>query len=71
MKSYSQLESEIAQKMWQIWCPITPMPRIPAEFYLMAKAAILATNHEFDKMIADTIKHKLEKLYEEDADLRQ
>jgi hypothetical protein len=69
MKTFSQLQRDIATEMWQIWCPIKPMPKVPVEFYEMAKVAIKATNVEFDSMVAEAIKAKLEKLVKEDANI--
>lgn len=69
MKSYSQLENEIANEMWKIWCPVTPTPKIPPEFFQMAKVAIKATGEQFDSLISELIKDRLEKLYTQDGHL--
>lgn len=50
--------------MWAIWCPIKPQPLVPAEFLEMAAIAIRMTNAEFDKLVAEKIKERLENLYE-------
>lgn len=65
MKSFVELRSEIAKEMWKIWCPVKPTPVVPVEFYEMAGIAIRATNAEFDKMLSDKIKERLEKLVEQ------
>lgn len=67
MKSFVELRSDVANKMWQIWCPVKPTPIVPEEFYEMAAVAIRLTNAEFDKLISDKIKEKLERLLEQDA----
>jgi len=66
MKSYGQLRTEIATEMWKIWCPVVPMPIVPFEFYKMAEHAIKASNEQFDSMISEVIKTRLEKLVAED-----
>lgn len=65
MKSFSELRTEVAKKMWEIWCPVKPTPTVPLEFYEMAGVAISATNAEFDKLLSDKIKERLEKLVEQ------
>lgn len=65
MKSFSELRSEVANKMWEVWCPVKPTPIVPAEFYEMAGLAIRLTNAEFDKLLADKIKERLERLVEQ------
>lgn len=67
MKSFVELRSDVATKMWEIWCPVKPTPIVPEEFYEMAAVAIRMTNAEFDKLISDKIKEKLERLLEQDA----
>jgi hypothetical protein len=67
MKTFGELRSDVANKMWEIWCPVKPTPIVPEEFYEMATVAIRMTNAEFDKMISDKIKERLERLLESDA----
>ena len=64
IKSFGELRSDVAKEMWAIWCPIKPQPLVPSEFYDMAAVAIRMTNAEFDKLIAEKIKERLEDLYE-------
>jgi len=65
MKSYGQLRTEIATEMWKIWCPVVPMPIVPFEFYKMAEHAIKSCNEQFDGMLSEAIKARLEKLLDE------
>lgn len=58
----SELRRQIASKAWGIWCPTRPLPAIPAEFYNIADVAIMEVHSNVDKMIAETIKTKLETL---------
>lgn len=67
MKSYGQLRAEVATEMWKIWCPVEPMPIVPFEFYKMAEYAIKATNEQFDSMLSEAIKARLEKLLADDG----
>lgn len=68
MANYSALENHIASEMWKIWCPVKPTPVIPNEFYVMAKFAIKTMSSEFDRMLADAIKARLERLIQQTAD---
>jgi hypothetical protein len=60
--SYSDLRMNIAKEAWSIWCPTRPLPAIPAEFFNIADYAIKTIHQNFDKMVSETIKQRLEKL---------
>lgn len=60
--TYSELRKTIAYKAWLIWCPSRPVPPVPAEFYNIAEVAIKEVQSNFDKMISETIKTRLETL---------
>lgn len=54
--------------MWAIWQnsdnPTVNRNGVPYEFYEMAQIAMNETKNEFIEMLNDTIRQRLEKLYE-------
>jgi hypothetical protein len=59
---FSELRKIIAHKSWSIWSPSRPLPPVPPEFYNIAEVAIREVQANIDKMIAETIKKRLETL---------
>lgn len=62
------IRDHIARKMWAIWQnsdnPTVNRNGVPYEFYEMAQIAMNETKNEFIEMLNDTIRQRLEKLYE-------